>query len=221
MFEQRAGLPDRHTPQSLYESTLTPSTMAWLRSLPPEVCPKKTAIWSARITNRLARHWNTHLLVEPVFQEVLVQRRGEHGGIPPDVDAELRKLYEYYRSRYVTPQREGWESKRKPASPYDQTLNAAAGKWLESLPESVRPMELARRFPRIVNRLSRYWDVPAMTSECFDDLLVDKRGGRKGFPPEVLFDLRRLFTYWQTTRRSSGSGDLWSLVPDSDDKRRF
>jgi hypothetical protein len=218
MFEQRAGVADRHTPQSLYENTLTPSTLAWLRTLPSAVCPRKTAAWSARLANRLSRHWNTYLLVEPIFQEVLVQQRAT---TPPDVQAEMRTLYEYFRAQHVAPRRENWDDKRRAPSPYDQTLNAAASKWLETLPETVRPLELSRRFPRIVNKLSRYWDSPAMIAECFDDLLVDKRGGRKGFPPEVQVDLRRLFTYWQTQRRSSASADVWSLEPGSEGKLKF
>ena len=223
LFGERPAAPERRTVNSPYENTLTPATIAWLRALPSAVCPRETAVWSAQVVNRLARHWSTVPMVEAVFTEVLVQRRGGQGPVPAKVDAEMRALFAYYRTLHRPAQPENWEAKRRPPSPYDLNLNAAAAKWLEALPGSVRPVHTSRQFARIINRIARYWDVPAMTEECFDDLLVDKRRGRKGFPPEVLQELRALHAYWQSRNSRGGSspGDMWSLVPDTDDKRRF
>ncbi|MEI7446242.1 MAG: hypothetical protein WCK28_15230, partial [Burkholderiales bacterium] len=48
---------------------------------------------------------------------------------------------------------------------------------------------LARRFPHVLNRISALWgDLPA-AAELIDDLLVDRRGGRRGFPADVLAEL--------------------------------
>ncbi len=48
---------------------------------------------------------------------------------------------------------------------------------------------LARRFPHVLNQLSAVWgDLPA-AAELIDDLLVDRRGGRRGFPADVLAEL--------------------------------
>jgi hypothetical protein len=64
--------------------------------------------------------------------------------------------------------------------------------WLASLPQDVRPMELARQFPRIANRLCQLWKQVARCEEYLDALLVDRRGTRKGFPPEITQELEVL-----------------------------
>ena len=67
--------------------------------------------------------------------------------------------------------------------------------WIASLPPAARPYALAKQYARIANVFAAIWDSPAECRRYFDDLLVDRRGGRKGFPAEVLgdlFNLRRL-----------------------------
>ena len=48
---------------------------------------------------------------------------------------------------------------------------------------------LARRFPHVLNQLSAVWDDLPVAAELIDDLLVDRRGGRRGFPADVLAEL--------------------------------
>ena len=67
--------------------------------------------------------------------------------------------------------------------------------WLASLPEDICPMELARQFPRIANRLRHLWKQVARCEEYLDDLLVDRRGTRKGFPPKIVQELEALREY--------------------------
>ncbi len=67
--------------------------------------------------------------------------------------------------------------------------------WLASLPQDVRPMELARQFPRIANRLRHLWRQVARCEEYLDALLVDRRGTRKGFPPKIAQELQALREY--------------------------
>ncbi len=57
--------------------------------------------------------------------------------------------------------------------------------WMAGLPKDVRPMVLARRFPRIANSIAESWRRVARCEEYFNTLVVDSRGNRKGFPPEV------------------------------------
>lgn len=45
---------------------------------------------------------------------------------------------------------------------------------------------LAERFPHVVNRMSDRWDTPTRLLEEIGELLVDRRGGRRGFPEEAL-----------------------------------
>jgi hypothetical protein len=45
---------------------------------------------------------------------------------------------------------------------------------------------LAERFPHVLNRLGEAWETPTAVLESIGELLVDRRGGRMGFPPEAL-----------------------------------
>lgn len=53
------------------------------------------------------------------------------------------------------------------------------------------PSSLERDFERILLKLEELWDTPKI-HDYFSDLLIDKRGGRRGFPPVVLADILRL-----------------------------
>jgi hypothetical protein len=48
---------------------------------------------------------------------------------------------------------------------------------------------LPKRFPHVFNRIAATWHDPPALLEVLDDLLVDKRGGRRGFPADVLAEL--------------------------------
>jgi len=73
-----------------------------------------------------------------------------------------------------------------------------AGAWLESLPFSVRPLELAGKYPHIANRLAQLWKQPRQCDAYFESLLVDERGGRQGFTQSVALELVNLKTHYQT-----------------------
>jgi hypothetical protein len=68
--------------------------------------------------------------------------------------------------------------------------------WIVSLPERVRPRALARRFARIANLICAAWDDPPACRKYFDELLVDKRTNRQGFPVTVLRELHDLRAYY-------------------------
>ena len=71
-------------------------------------------------------------------------------------------------------------------------LSAAAEQHLLALPGLKYPLALVRQFPRIVNRLTELKDDPDALRHYFDELTHDARGGRRGFPFEVLMDLLAL-----------------------------
>jgi hypothetical protein len=54
------------------------------------------------------------------------------------------------------------------------------------LPEQVRPNALATRVARIANFICAVWDDPPACRQYLEELLVDRRGGRKGFAIGVL-----------------------------------
>jgi hypothetical protein len=218
--------PEHRQPPSPYDRTLVPATVNWMRELPATVSPRETASWFPRIVNRLARFWDSPPMAESIFDELLFERRRGRKGFPPKIQAELRSLYSYYRLRsQPAPAGAGASGSasvgaelRKAPSLYDRSLNASAAKWLRELPVAVRPSSASVRFPRIVNRLARFWESQPMVAEIFEDLLMIKRPGRKGFPPDVLAEFRALQLYWQSARPRN-DGDVWSSVPDRNRKR--
>lgn len=80
----------------------------------------------------------------------------------------------------------------------DQELSAAAFKWLAALPKAVRPIELGRRFPRIVNRLAVMWAYPDAVDAYLQELLIDQRGTRQGFPPVIAKELAELRAHFDS-----------------------
>jgi tankyrase len=55
----------------------------------------------------------------------------------------------------------------------------------------------AAGFPHVVDKLAAAWDDPERLREVFDELLIDRRGGRQGFPAQVLQELLALYARCQ------------------------
>ena len=81
------------------------------------------------------------------------------------------------------------------ATPNNQPFPATF-KWIASLPREIRPLALLQQFPRIANMLAQSWHDPAAFREYMFDLLIDRRGGRQGFPQDVRSELLRLRAYF-------------------------
>jgi len=67
--------------------------------------------------------------------------------------------------------------------------------WVASLPSTVQPTVLVRRFARIANVIATTWADPKTFNAYMESLLIDTRGNRRGFPPEVLAELVALRHY--------------------------
>jgi hypothetical protein len=87
---------------------------------------------------------------------------------------------------------------RRPAAAEDQQLCAEARTVLASMQSDALPVNLACRYPRVMNQIARLWNRPAQLDRYFDDLLIDKRGGRQGFPFAVAAELAVLKHYYQS-----------------------
>jgi hypothetical protein len=74
-------------------------------------------------------------------------------------------------------------------------------KWLHTLPRRVQPHALCELYPRVANLVAAMWGEPENLKAYFDELLVDRRGGRRGFPPGVAGDLRTLRAYHTESMR--------------------
>lgn len=89
-------------------------------------------------------------------------------------------------------------------------LSDETSRWLAALPADVRPLHLARRFPRIANSIADLWRRVARCEEYFDTLVVDLRGDRSGFPAEVAKEVTDLRNYYAELHPQQGS--KWDLV---------
>lgn len=59
---------------------------------------------------------------------------------------------------------------------------------LKDRPEKY-PYALETLYPRVLERILSLWDTPPALQDYFEELMVDKRGGRQGFPREVAHDI--------------------------------
>ncbi|SRR6266542_3892456 len=70
-----------------------------------------------------------------------------------------------------------------------------AQRWISLLPGETQPRALLQRFPRIANKLARLWADGKSVADYLDQLLIDRRGSRQGFPPDVHNELLNLRDY--------------------------
>jgi hypothetical protein len=87
-----------------------------------------------------------------------------------------------------------WVGRRK-AQPVNVVLPGTR-RWLDSLPRETRPRALAEQFPRLANLIAANWNNPSDCSAFISSLLHDQRGGRSGFPGDVLQDIHNLRMYY-------------------------
>ena len=109
-------------------------------------------------------------------------------------DPPIRKVEARRSGRTKEEPIDEWEGRRK-AQPANVVLPATR-RWINSIPPEYRPQTLPIRFGRIANLIAASWDNPKDCTAYISSLLHDRRGGRKGFPPEVVQDLRDLRVYY-------------------------
>jgi hypothetical protein len=85
---------------------------------------------------------------------------------------------------------------RRRGNPADELLPMTVT-WAAKLPPDVRPTVILHTFGRIGNALAASWTDPAAFVRYIDELFVDRRGNRKGFPPEVMEELFALRAYFE------------------------
>jgi hypothetical protein len=107
-----------------------------------------------------------------------------------------------------SPNKTRWVAQRAPDKPGDRMLSLEAVAWLDSLPQDVRPHNLAKRYPRICNRMVERWKFPELMIPYFDELLMDSRGGRQGFPMMIAIEIVSLKEHFLAIL-SSSKADVW------------
>jgi hypothetical protein len=85
-----------------------------------------------------------------------------------------------------------WLALRRPPRECDRAITGTTRQWLRRLPSRRRPLRLCIDFPRVANRIAWCWHDGALSEQLLQDLLVDRRGGREGFPAPVVRELQRL-----------------------------
>ena len=76
--------------------------------------------------------------------------------------------------------------------------------------ENNYPYRLEDKFARIVERIAELWDSPEIDS-YFVELLIDNRGNRAGFPPEVAREIFLLsIAHDEILKRRREESDVWA-----------
>jgi hypothetical protein len=88
----------------------------------------------------------------------------------------------------------GW-AQRRTSVPANGLLKPTFA-WASTLPLDIQPRTLMYKFPRIANLMAAMWQDPNSLRRYVDDLLVDRRGNRQGFPLEVLSELFKLRAHY-------------------------
>lgn len=74
--------------------------------------------------------------------------------------------------------------------------------------EDKYPHELEKQFERVLSKIADMWGTSQL-EEYFTELLVDKRGGRQGFPKEVATEIFHLSNFYQAELERSKGSDIW------------
>ncbi len=75
--------------------------------------------------------------------------------------------------------------------------------------ENMYPKNLDTKFPRIVEKIVSLWGGPEL-DEYFSSLLIDDRGNRQGFPPEIAHEIFLLANVYDKIQgRGSEEGSAW------------
>lgn len=107
---------------------------------------------------------------------------------------------------------EMWRRRRRLPRECDLALTGTTRNWLRQLPARQRPLRLCTEFPRVANRIAWCWRDSALSESVLGDLLVDRRGGRLGFPTVVVRELQRLQAFNLRQRVDDRPERLWERV---------
>lgn len=88
-----------------------------------------------------------------------------------------------------------WPTVRAPLADDDVVLQSPTHLWLRDLSRAVHPTQLCRHHPRVANRIACTWHDPRRAERLLHDLLNDRRGNRRGFPPRIADEIDRLYRH--------------------------
>lgn len=105
-----------------------------------------------------------------------------------------------------------WAMVRRTERACDGALNGTSRLWLRKLPPRRRPMRLCASYPRVANRIAWAWPDSELSMRLLDELLIDRRGGRRGFGVAINRELQRLQDFNELQRIETLPGGLWQSI---------
>ena len=124
----------------------------------------------------------------------------------------FERIKEYIADAQDDPAEEQWRRRRRLPRECDLALNGTTRIWLKHLPARQRPLRLCIEYPRVANRVAWCWRDPGLSETVLADLLVDRRGGRLGFPTVIVRELQRLQAFNLRRRVEDRPEGLWERV---------
>src|SRR5437764_490023 len=116
------------------------------------------------------------------------------------------------KARPVSPNAVDPTALRGRERPQDRIAMPHTLTWADGLPSELRPLQLLKLYPRVANRLALCWGDKVLGNRLFEDLLVDRRGGRKGFPPAVRAEIVALrMAYPRTSSIEASHTPHWDI----------
>ena len=106
-----------------------------------------------------------------------------------------------------------WTYARDASEARNTELTEQAWQWLDALPKEIQPGGLVQCFPRITNKLAELWRRPVNCEKYLDALILDHRGSRKGFAPDIARELALLKTHLnRNTAARHFHCDIWGEI---------
>jgi hypothetical protein len=82
---------------------------------------------------------------------------------------------------------------------------------IETLPKAIRPNGIITNFPHIMNLIAASWHEPRAFVQTLDELLMDDRGNRAGFPFAIIVELTDLREHYFSSVRPEAR-KLWDKL---------
>lgn len=102
----------------------------------------------------------------------------------------LAALFGYASQSYPA----DWSQTRAPLIDDDRVMQSHTHAWLRGIPNGAHPKQLCRHYPRIANRIAVNWEHLPVIDRLLTELMVDRRGDRKGFTPRIRQEIERLYS---------------------------
>jgi hypothetical protein len=91
--------------------------------------------------------------------------------------------------------RHDWKARRAPLANADRALQSETHDWLRQIPRWLHPTQLCRYYPRLANRIAQRWADAPQVARLLSDLMIDRRGQRRGFAPRITEEIGRLYRH--------------------------